>query len=220
MKIDWDQMVFPQEKSAVFRENKGHWGGLSNMASGFGLNVNGTEIRTVEALYQACRFPYHPEVQKQIIDQKSPMAAKMISRKQSKLTRSDWESEKNGKQVRVLIMKWCLELKLVDHMDRFGRTLMDASDQGLYIVEHSERDSFWGAKKVNDETLNGQNTLGKLLMELWDEYGTQVREPDESPLTIPPVPIKDFDLFGEPIKEQIGSTRHDKVEPSQLEMKF
>jgi len=51
-------------------------------------------------------------------------------------------------------------------MDRFGKTFIDASDHELYIVEHSERDSFWGAKKVNDETLNGQNILGKLLMEL------------------------------------------------------
>ena len=64
------------------------------------------------------------------------------------------------------------------------------------------------------------SSTGKLLMELWDKYGTQVREPNESPLTIPPVPIKDFDLFGEPIRGQIGSTRHDKVEPSQLEMEF
>jgi len=217
LKVNWDMTLFPQEKSAYFQKNKGLWGNFSNMASGFGLEVNERKIRTVEALYQACRFPNHPDIQRQIIDQKSPMAAKMISRKQSRLTRSDWESEINGNQVRVMVMKWCLELKLVDHMDRFGKTFIEASDRGLYIVEHSERDGFWGAKKVNDETLNGQNVLGKLLMELWDEYEIKVRKPNKSPMTIPPVAINDFHLFGNPIREHTQKTE----EPSeQLTMDF
>jgi type I restriction enzyme S subunit len=47
------------------------------MAPGFPLCVNGVRIRTSEALYQACRFPHLPDIQRQIIDERSPMTAKM-----------------------------------------------------------------------------------------------------------------------------------------------
>jgi type I restriction enzyme, S subunit len=45
----------------------------------FPLHVQRTRIHTSEALYQACRFPHLPEVQRLIIGQASPMTAKMKS---------------------------------------------------------------------------------------------------------------------------------------------
>ena len=76
------------------------------MSAGFPLTVNDVEIRTSEAIYQACRFPTLPEVQKNIIEQKSPMAAKMVGKPFRDKTREDWYN------VRVKIMYWCLQIKL------------------------------------------------------------------------------------------------------------
>jgi hypothetical protein len=44
----------------VFYKAKEVFGGLSNMAGGFPLVVNGIHILTSEALYQACYFPPPP----------------------------------------------------------------------------------------------------------------------------------------------------------------
>ena len=49
------------------------------MASGFPLKINNIDIKTSEALYQSMRFPDYPDIQKEIIYQKSPMTEKMIS---------------------------------------------------------------------------------------------------------------------------------------------
>jgi len=76
---------------------------------------SGVDIRidTAEALYQACRFPDHPEIQAVILDQRSPMTAKMKSKKHRKSTRRDWA------EVRVKIMRWCLRVKLAQNWSRF-----------------------------------------------------------------------------------------------------
>src|SRR5438105_2891921 len=71
---------YARKGSAVFCKTDEEFGGLSNMAAGFPLVVNGVPIRTSEALYQACRFPHLSDVQRLIIDQKSPMTAKMKSK--------------------------------------------------------------------------------------------------------------------------------------------
>lgn len=88
------------------------------MAAGYPVYFGGTQIRTSEALYQACRFPDHPDIQREIIDQRSPMTAKDISRKYNYLTRKDWNDK------RVAIMNWCIHLKLLYNWNKFGRLLM------------------------------------------------------------------------------------------------
>jgi ribA/ribD-fused uncharacterized protein len=129
------------------------------MASGYPLMVNGVSIRTSEALYQACRFPKLPEVQQLIIEQSSPMAAKMHSKPyRNEHCRDDWE------HVCVRIMCWCLRIKLAQNWEKFGELLLSTGDQ--MIVEESKRDDFWGAKPQADGTLIGTNVLGRLLQEL------------------------------------------------------
>jgi len=56
-------------------ETKEAFGGLSNMAGGYGLQVNGIHIPSSEALYQACRFP-HARTSAHHYRQSSPMTAK------------------------------------------------------------------------------------------------------------------------------------------------
>lgn len=144
--------------SVVFRMTTGEFGALSNMAPDFPLAINGARILTTEALYQACRFPNFPEIQAVIIDQPSPMTAKMKSKRYRENTRADWE------KYRVRIMRWCLRVKLAQNWARFGAVLLQTG--ALSIVEESRKDDFWGAKRLDEGTLVGMNVLGRLLMEL------------------------------------------------------
>jgi type I restriction enzyme S subunit len=175
--------------SVVFLKTNERFGGLSNMAPGFPLRVNGVRIRTAEALYQACRFPHLPDVQRKIIDEHSPMTAKMRSKPFRKDSRPDWDA------VRVKIMRWCLRVKLAQNWGEFGRLLLATGDRP--IVEQSRKDDFWGAKVADDGSLVGMNVLGRLLMELREQLkGDEA----ESLRFIESLAISEFLLFGQPIK--------------------
>jgi len=178
----------------VVYKTKEEFGGLSNMSSGFPLQINGVRILTTEALYQSCRFPLLPEVQREIIGQHSPMTAKMKSKPHRKHTRPDWE------EVRFKIMRWCLRVKLAQNHSEFGRLL--TATRNKPIVEQSRKDDYWGAKiSADDETLVGQNVLGRLLMELRE------RLMDDSSgllLTVEPLSIPDFLLLGRPVETITG----------------
>ncbi len=175
--------------SVVFLKTNERFGGLSNMAPGFPLRVNNVRIRTSEALYQACRFPHMPDVQRKIIDEHSPMTAKMRSKPFRNASRQDWDA------VRVKIMRWCLRVKLAQNWREFGRLLLATGDSS--IVEQSRKDDFWGAKVAEDGSLVGMNVLGRLLMELREQL--KGGEP-ESLRFIEPLAIPDFLLLGQPVE--------------------
>ena len=147
--------VYHRQWCAVFYKTSEVYGGLSNMAGGYPLLVDGLAIPTTEALYQACRYPHHPAIQRDILAQASPIAAKMKSKHAYPLTRPDWEV------VRVPVMAWCLRLKLAQHWGKFSELLLATGR--LPIVEASFRDQFWGAVAVDAERLVGANVLGCLL---------------------------------------------------------
>jgi ribA/ribD-fused uncharacterized protein len=184
VKCEIAMIDYERSECAAFCKVAEKWGGFSNMAGGYPLLINGISIRTSEALYQACRFPKDPEVQRLIIDQKSPMSAKMVGKPYRDRTRADWDD------VRVPIMRWCLRLKLVQHWDTFGALLRESGE--LPIVEISVKDDFWGARPVGELRLVGQNVLGLLLVETRDlaQSRPAVTCPD----------IEDFRLFGESIR--------------------
>jgi ribA/ribD-fused uncharacterized protein len=179
---------FDREDCIVFFKTKEAFGGLSNMAAGFPLQINGVNILTSEALYQACRFPHRPEIQAEIIDQKSPMAAKMKSKPHRNDSRPDWDD------ARVAIMRWCLEVKLVQNWEKFSELLLSTGDKP--IVEESRRDDFWGAIPFDDYELRGRNVLGTLLSNLRGRV-----MPGAPPLltVVPPQGLQDFLLSGSPI---------------------
>ncbi len=185
--------IYERSKSVVFLKTNDAFGGLSNMAGGFPLYVQGVRILTAEALYQACRFPHLPEVQRLIIGQNSPMTAKMKSKPYRKDSRPDWD------RVRTKIMRWCLRVKLAQNWANFSELLLETGDRP--IVEESRKDDFWGAKPVEDGALIGMNVLGRLLMELRESVKTQGRA---SLLMVEPLAIPDFCLFGKPIDEIFG----------------
>lgn len=173
----------------AFRKTSEAFGGLSNMAPGFTIMINNQQILTSEALYQACRFPNNPEIQKMIIQQRSPMIAKDISKKYIELTRSDWDNQ------RIKIMRWCLRAKLVFNWFSFGE-LLEATI-GKNIVEDSGKDLFWGAKR-NEGYFEGVNALGRLLMQLREQY---IQLKGNEKIRLEPLDIPNFKFMGEPIKQ-------------------
>ncbi len=180
--------TYDRNNCIVFLKTKEAFGGLSNMAGGFPLRVNGIRIFTSEALYQACRFPHLPDVQRIVLGEPSPMTSKMKSKPYRKDSRPDWD------QVRVRIMRWCLRVKLVQNWKAFGDLLLATDDKP--IVEESRKDDFWGANPVDERTLVGMNVLGRLLMELREEFKSERRD---ALLRVDPLPISDFLLMGQPI---------------------
>jgi ribA/ribD-fused uncharacterized protein len=148
--IDYATKTYRQENIISFCRTKDEYGYLSNMAAGYPITINGNTILTSEALYQACRFPDYPDIQREIIAAKSPMTAKMISRKYNDKTRADWEA------VKVNIMYACILLKFLLTVGE-NRTF-----HNIPIVEISTKDSFWGAIPNKGE-ITGQNVLGQLL---------------------------------------------------------
>ena len=172
----------------VFRKTREEYGALSNMAGGYPLVVDGTALRTSEALYQCFRYPHRPDIQRALIHEASPMTAKMKSRRHQSETRPDWQ------RVRIDVMRWCLRVKLAQHWATFGRLLESTGERP--IVEHSRRDAFWGAKSRPTGELVGVNALGRLLMELRDEmrHLNYIKMKNIGPPSLP-----DARLLGKPI---------------------
>ncbi|MDJ0846471.1 NADAR family protein [Crocosphaera sp.] len=181
--------TYKRQECITFRKTSEPFGGLSNMAGGYPICINGIKILTSEALYQACRFPHIPDVQKLIISQKSPMTAKMKSKPYRHQSRPDWDN------IRVTVMRWCLRVKLIQNWEKFGQLLLATEDKA--IVEDSRKDSFWGAIPEDEITLTGMNVLGRLLMELREFLK---KDPD-SLKYIKPQNIKNFYLLNKPIGE-------------------
>ena len=182
---------FSRNGAVVFRATKDQWGGLSNMAAGYPLIVNGHLFRTSEALYQAFRYSDDKSedgelIQELIRREKSPMAAKMVSKKYYAFTRDDWDF------TRVKIMDWCLRAKLSAHWDNFSALLLSTGD--LPIVEESHKDRFWGAVAVpgSADHLAGENVLGSLLVRLRENIKTGNRP------NISELPATGMVIFGSP----------------------
>lgn len=163
---EWKPIRYQADQCAVFCKTKDTYGGFSNMCSGYPLSINYVPVRTSEALYQAMRFPDYPGVQQAILDQVSPMAAKMVARRHwselSYIERED--AEIRWARDRIPIMQWALRVKFAQHPHRFGELLRSTDNKP--IVELSKRDSFWGAFPQSDGTLEGRNVLGRLLVGL------------------------------------------------------
>lgn len=183
-----EKKLYFRESSIVFKKTKESYGTLSNMAPGFPITINEVRILTSEALYQACRFPHLPQVQKEIIRQNSPMTAKMKSKPHRNQSRPDWDES------RIKIMRWCLRVKLYQNWLRFSEELKKTRE--LPIVEESHKDAFWGAIPNDDDTLFGTNALGRLLMELREE----AKQIDNGVILINPPKIENFLLYDEPIQ--------------------
>ena len=130
------------------------------------IQYKGQNWRTSEALFQAMRFE-DPEIREMIRTQKSPLVAK------NKLKRIEYLTKRVVEPMTpkdVDNMRLCLKLKFMQHPELLRQLL----ETGNFIIfeDVSARKGispkFWGAIKTNEQ-LDGQNMLGKLLMELRQE---------------------------------------------------
>jgi ribA/ribD-fused uncharacterized protein len=156
-----------RSESIVFCKTKDLFGEFSNMAAGFPLRFEGHDYLTSEHLYQCLRFPHYPSIQEAIRQVRSPMGAKMSSKKyRANHSRPDWDTVCRD------VMRYCLRLKLRTYEMTFGRLLRQS--EGRPIVEESRRnrDDMWSARadKNDGDILVGENALGLLLMELRAEF--------------------------------------------------
>lgn len=175
----------------TFAKTDGKFGGLSNMSPGFTLFINEVNIQSSEILYQACKFSLFPSIQEEIIKTQNPMDAKKISRRYQQYVRQDWE------KIKFKVMRWCLEIKLIQNFDKFSELLLSTDNK--IIVEFSKKDNVWGAVPTeNKNILEGKNALGRLLMEL--RYKIQSGELNENSV-IYPLAISGFNLYDYPIEE-------------------
>jgi len=152
-------LKFEKEKSAAFLRTNETYGFLSNMCSGYPTVLNSNTFRTTEHLYQSLRFTEHPDVQKKIAEQASPITAKMVCRENIEKGRADWEDTK------IEIMHFCISLKVLQN-EEFKQKLLKTGD--LEIVEISYKNQFWGATPKGNFYI-GDNTLGLILSSIRDD---------------------------------------------------
>ncbi|EBS5002171.1 DUF1768 domain-containing protein, partial [Salmonella enterica subsp. enterica serovar Havana] len=108
-------------------------------------------------------------------------------KKNIKYTRKEWDKN------RISIMKWVVFVKLCQNWDSFFY-LLDSTEEKL-IIEHSEKDGFWGAK-LDNNGFYGVNALGRILMFARE----QARLRGQNGLsTIPPLNLPSFELLGQKI---------------------
>lgn len=174
-------------KCIVLHKVKEPYGDLLNMSSSFPMIINGIRIRSSEGLYQSMRFPHRPDLQQKIIETASPLMAKRYISPFKGISRSDWDD------LKIDFMRWCLRVKLALHYDEVGKLLDSTID--MDIVEKSRRDDFWGCKLEGNEYV-GLNYMGRLLMELRNEWRNKKRE---EMMSVDPMNVNDFLLLGIPI---------------------
>ena len=77
----WESNGQQFEDCAVIFKVHDEFGELSNMHNGFPLKVGKLHVKSSEALYQAFRFPHQLDWQREILDAKQSMGAKMKAKK-------------------------------------------------------------------------------------------------------------------------------------------
>jgi ribA/ribD-fused uncharacterized protein len=139
------------------------YGWLGNMSPSQ-IVYEGFEYRTVEALFQCLRFE-NMEIRKEIREQLSPMAAKMISKRERRNMVVVPMSDQDLNNMRI-----CLGLKF--QIPTLRRALIDTADHDLIEdinTRRGERHLFWGAYREQQDgniIWRGHNNMGKLLMEI------------------------------------------------------
>lgn len=154
-----------QNNVITFNKTDELFGGFSNMCGDFPIVINGHRVRTCEHLYQALKFSAHSDIQKQILEKPTPMAAKLFASKREHVDkiRKDWAL------IQLEIMDYCLRIKLIYHWVKLGDLLKKTETRDIFKIEARKTKSpYWGV--VPEGTgFRGENQLGKLLMRLRNE---------------------------------------------------
>ena len=131
---------------------------LSNFSPSL-LNINGIVFTTVEHYYQAMKSICYEDYLA-IANCPTPKEAKKLGYKVK--LRSDWDKIKDSVMSYALYVKFSDKLLQMQLLSTQDEELVEGNDWG---------DVYWG---VCSKTGNGQNKLGKLLMEIREYYKSVV----------------------------------------------
>ncbi len=147
----------------LIRKVAEEFGWLGNM-SPHPVERDGKSFRTAEALFQCMRF-CDGDCAEKIRSQKSPMAAKMIAKKNKHQMVVEPMSEADLQNMRKV-----LRAKLEQNCELKERLVETGDDEIIEDCSKRPRASglFWGAA-FKDGKWRGENWLGWLWMELRDE---------------------------------------------------
>lgn len=109
---------------------------------------------TSEHYFQGQKF-VDVRVREKVRGAGSPMIAARLGRDRREKLRADWEA------VKVSVMRTAVEAKFRQHAE-LGELLV--ATHGSTLVEHTEKDSFWG----DGGDGSGRNMLGRILMDVRD----------------------------------------------------
>lgn len=154
-------MSTPRSQVINFYSVGDDFGEFSNFAA-YPITLKGKRWPTSEHYFQAQKFE-EPEHREAIRKTSSPMIAARMGRDRKKKLRRDWES------VKVSIMREAVLAKFTQHED-LRALLLSTGD--AKIVEHTERDSYWG----DGGDGSGKNMLGRILMEVRDVLKEETRK--------------------------------------------
>ena len=157
-------------KNVWFKKVAEEYGWMGNMAP-YPIKYNGKVWLTSEALFQSMR--YDDDSVKEIIrGEKSPMGAKMKAKKNR-----DQMVVVPMSELDVENMRKCVKMKFDAH-PQLKRQLMNTKDSFIYEDignRNGERHKFWGAKKLSESEGAGNNMMGKILMDLREEYLKEIK---------------------------------------------
>lgn len=157
-------------KSIWFKKVAEEFGWMGNMAP-YPIKFDGKVWLTSEALFQSMRYD-DDSVKEMIRVEKSPMGAKMKSKKYK------------GQMVVVPMseldvenMRKCVKMKFDQH-PQLKKALIQTGMSPIYENignRNGERHTFWGVKKLSENAADGNNMMGRILMDLRDEYLNEIK---------------------------------------------
>jgi predicted NAD-dependent protein-ADP-ribosyltransferase YbiA (DUF1768 family) len=128
-------------------------------------------VKCSEGLFVCMKFDDR-SIEEELKDM-SGMKVKLSSKRYKSLVREDFDS------IRIDIMRWVLRVKLFYNRDSFGKMLKESGDRDIcevsnYMFERNNNNGkVWGICRYNgggELNRKGSNILGKLLVELREEY--------------------------------------------------
>jgi ribA/ribD-fused uncharacterized protein len=150
-------------------ESKGEYRNFSNM-SNHPIEVDGIKYPSVEHYYQAMKAKQFEdtEMEEKIVNAKSTKAVKAMGKKVKGFAKEIWDSKKDA------VMRTGVRAKFVQHPE-LRKQLLETGER--MIGKADARNTYWGIgtsmeseKSNHPEKWRGQNKLGKLLMDMRQEF--------------------------------------------------
>ena len=152
----------------MFRGNENSW--MRNLAP-YTIIYNGQEWRTSAALFQSMRYD-DPIIKEIIRNEKSILSVIMKLKKYRNQMVVVPMSELD-----VENMRKCVKIKFDQH-PLLKTALIETGKSLIYQDtgnKNGKREMFWGVKRLTESEWDGNNMMGRILMELRDEYVAEIK---------------------------------------------